>query len=69
MNKTTGDVLVHLADNKVPTDIITIAATALRCGDATKFAKYLPAATESEDCFAKIKEAINFIQSPKPENL
>jgi hypothetical protein len=68
MNKTTGDVLVHLSDNKVPKDIITIAATALRCGDATKFAKYLPAAAESEESFNKIKETINFIQSPKPLN-
>ncbi|MGF2412783.1 hypothetical protein [Ferruginibacter sp.] len=68
MNKTTGDILVHLADNKLPADIISAVATALRCGDAVKFAKYLPAAAESEECITKIKEAISFIQSPKPQN-
>lgn len=66
MNKTTGDVLVHLADNAVPKDFITSVAIALRCGDATKFAKYLPATAESEECVTKIKEVISFIQSPKP---
>ncbi|MEY2916489.1 MAG: hypothetical protein RIS73_203, partial [Bacteroidota bacterium] len=38
---------------------------ALRCGDAVKFAKYLPVLSESEECFTKIKETINFIHSPK----
>jgi hypothetical protein len=65
MNKTTGDVLIHLAENNLPKDIITNTAIALRCGDAVKFAKYLPALSESEECFTKIKETINFIHSPK----
>jgi hypothetical protein len=66
MNKTTGDVLVHLASNNLSKDIITGAATALRCGDAVKFAKFLPTTIESEECFTKIKETINFIQQSKP---
>jgi hypothetical protein len=65
MNKTTGDVLVHLADNNLSKEIITDAATALRCGDAVKFAKFLPAAIESEECFEKVKGTINFIQQSK----
>jgi hypothetical protein len=65
MNKTTADVLIHLAENNLPKDIITNTAIALRCGDAVKFAKYLPALSESEACFTKIKETINFIHSPK----
>ncbi|GAB2835910.1 hypothetical protein [Ferruginibacter profundus] len=66
MNKTTGDVLVHLTEANLPKDTITNAATALRCGDAVKFAKYLPVASESEACFNKIKDSINFIQTSKP---
>ncbi len=66
MNKTTGDVLVHLADNNLSKEIITDAATALRCGDAVKFAKFLPATIESEECFNKIKQTISFIQQSKP---
>ncbi len=69
MNKTTGDVLVYLADDNLSKTIIADTATALRCGDAVKFAKYVPATTESEECLAKIKASINFIQTPKPLNL
>jgi hypothetical protein len=61
MNKTSGDVLVHLSENKLPKDILTNTAIVLRCGDAVKFAKYLPASAESEECLTKIKETINFI--------
>ncbi|MBS1510604.1 MAG: hypothetical protein JST86_07190 [Bacteroidetes bacterium] len=62
MNKTTGDVLVHLSNNNLPAEVISSTATALRCGDAVKFAKYLPAVAESEDCMARIKNTILFIK-------
>lgn len=68
MNKTTGDVLIQLTENNLPKEIITNAATALRCGDAVKFAKYLPVTGESEDCLNKIKEVIHFIHTSKPIN-
>ena len=68
MNKTTGDTLVHLSTNNLPADKITNAATALRCGDAVKFAKYLPTAIESEECLGKIKDTIQFIQQPNTNN-
>ena len=68
MNKTTGDILVLLTGNNLPKETIADAATALRCGDAVKFAKYTPPAYESEECLAKIKATINFIQTPKPLN-
>ena len=68
MNKTTGDVLVHLADNKLPKENIADTATALRLGDAVKFAKFLPSAAESEASFNKIKETIHFIHNSKPIN-
>jgi hypothetical protein len=65
MNKTTGDVLVHLTSNNLVKEVISDAATALRCGDAVKFAKFLPTAIESEECFNKVKGTINFIQQSK----
>ncbi len=68
MNKTTGDVLVHLTHNKVSKETVAAAATALRMGDAVKFAKYIPAAEETNDCFAKIKETIHYIHSSNPLN-
>lgn len=68
MNKTTGDILVHLSVNNLPADKIANTATTLRCSDAVKFAKYLPTALESEECLVKIKETINFIQQPKLPN-
>jgi hypothetical protein len=68
MNKTTGDVLVHLADNELPKATISNAATAMRIGDAVKFARYLPPVTESDESFEKIKETIYFIHSSKPVN-
>jgi hypothetical protein len=64
MNKTTGDILLHLADNKLPKDVIAQTAAALRTGDAVKFAKFLPEESESNDCLHKIKTVINFIHSP-----
>ncbi len=63
MNKTTGDVLIHLAENNLPKEIITNIATVLRSGDAAKFAKYLPTSIESEVGLSKIKETINFINT------
>lgn len=68
MNKTTGDVLVHLSVNNLPADKIANAATTLRCSDAVKFAKFLPTALESEDCLFKIKDTISFINQPKVPN-
>ncbi len=65
MNKTTGDVLVHLAENKLPKENMTLASTALRMGDAVKFAKYIPSSTETNECFNNIKEVVQFIHSPK----
>jgi hypothetical protein len=68
MNKTTGDVLIHLTDFKLPNEQVTNIATALRCGDAVKFAKFVPATAESEECYNKIKEVIHFIHTSKPIN-
>ena len=68
MNKTTDDVLIHLSENGFVKDRISNIAVALRTGDAVKFAKYLPTATESEHCLIEVKEVIQFIENTKPLN-
>jgi hypothetical protein len=61
MNKTTGDVLVHLTENNLPKDTVAATAAAMRIGDAVKFAKYLPSSAESNEALEQIKSTINFI--------
>ena len=62
LNSTTGDLLIRLTENNFPQENISVLASALRCCDAVKFAKYLPLPPESEDCLAKIKETINLME-------
>ena len=68
LNKTTGDVLVLLSNSNLSADILSSVATALRCGDAVKFAKYLPDVAETEICLNEIKKVISAINIPKPLN-
>ncbi len=65
MNKTTGGILVHLTDSNLPKEKLANMATALRCGDAVKFAKFVPDTNESEGCFNNIKETIQFLNTNK----
>jgi hypothetical protein len=58
-NKTTGDILILLSDQSPDKELPAKAAASLRCGDAVKFAKYLPPVVESEVCIQSIKEIIN----------
>lgn len=62
LNKTTGDVLILLRDHFPDKNMLAKAAASLRCGDAVKFAKYLPPVGESEECLLSVKEIINGIQ-------
>ncbi|MEO6539604.1 MAG: hypothetical protein ABIN74_01385, partial [Ferruginibacter sp.] len=62
LNKTTGDLLISMRDINLPADNISHLATALRCTDAVKFAKYLPLSNESDDSLQKIKETITLIE-------
>jgi hypothetical protein len=57
-----------MRDIHLPAEDISKLATALRCTDAVKFAKYLPLSNESEDCLQKIKETIHVIEH-KTQNL
>ena len=63
MNKTTGDVLVHLSSNHLPQETVAAVAAALRTGDAVKFAKYLPIDEESNEALARIKTVISFMHT------
>lgn len=67
-NETTGDLLISIKNNNIPQDDISKLATALRCTDAVKFAKYLPLPDESMDCLQKIKESIMVTETSKPLN-
>lgn len=61
-NKTAGEILVNLKEVDLPQENISELATALRCTDAVKFAKYLPLSSQSEDCLQTIKETIDLIE-------
>jgi hypothetical protein len=62
LNKTTGDLLVGMKEINLSPDNISNLATALRCTDAVKFAKYLPLSNQSEYNLEKIKETINLTE-------
>jgi len=62
LNKTTGDILITLRDQYLDKNMLSKAAASLRCGDAVKFAKYLPPSYESEESLQSVKEVINVIQ-------
>ncbi|MEO6548389.1 MAG: DUF4381 family protein [Ferruginibacter sp.] len=61
-NKTTGDILIMLRDQFLDKDLPAKAAASLRCGDAVKFAKYLPPASETMSSIELVKEVIQDIQ-------
>lgn len=67
-NKTAGDLLINMKEVNLPAENISDLATALRCTDAVKFAKYLPLPDQSEDALQKIKETITLTESSKPLN-
>ncbi len=67
-NKTTGDLLISIKEVNLPPDNISELATALRCTDAVKFAKYLPLSNESEDCKQKIAEIIILTEQKTTNN-
>lgn len=62
LNKTTGDLLVTMVERNLSPENISDLATALRCTDAVKFARYQPLSNESEFCKLKIKEIIDLTE-------
>lgn len=67
-SKTTGDLLISMKEVNLPPDNISELATALRCTDAVKFAKYLPLSNESDDCLQKVKETITLTEQQTTNN-
>ena len=65
-SKTAGDLLINMKEVNLPAENISELATALRCTDAVKFAKYLPLPDQSEDALQKIKDTITLTESSKP---
>ncbi len=61
-SKTTGDLLISIKEITLPAENIFSLATALRCTDAVKFAKYLPLPDQSEDALQIIKETISLTE-------
>lgn len=66
MNKTTGDLLINIKDAQLPAEAVFNLATALRLTDAVKFAKYLPAITQSDESLQIIKETIEITEQKIP---
>ncbi|MBS1743181.1 MAG: hypothetical protein JST81_09110 [Bacteroidetes bacterium] len=66
LNKTTGGLLLELKQKNVDAAVISALAASLRTGDVVKFAKHIPADSESEQCAATIKDAIEKINKEKP---
>jgi hypothetical protein len=67
-NKTTGDLLINMKEVNLPAENISELATALRCTDAVKFAKYLPLPDQSVDALKKIKETITLTEQQTTNN-
>lgn len=62
LNKTTGDLLIVLKSLEASVEVVSKMASSLRLADAVKFAKYLPAPADSENCRQVIKETIIRLQ-------
>ncbi len=58
LNKTTGDMLLLVNGYNIDKGLFAKLASSLRCGDAVKFAKFLPQENESRDCMRPVKELI-----------
>ncbi len=61
MNRTTGEILLNMQQYNNST-FLSKLAEALRCGDAVKFAKFLPAADDSTGSLERIREAIRYLE-------
>ena len=62
LNKTTGDILIGIKEHYEDAGLLSAIAEALRCADAVKFAKYIPAVSESGQSYSQVKETIDLIE-------
>ena len=65
LNNTTGDILLLLSGWGVDKAMVSKIAAALRCGDAVKFAKFIPAEDETYISIASVKELIESFHQKK----
>lgn len=65
-NATTGDLLLLMPAAGLNADELSSLASALRTGDAVKFAKYKPSSFESEESLEKIAVIINRLEQKSP---
>jgi hypothetical protein len=65
MHHATSDVLMLFNNSNLHKENVAKLAAVLRCNDAVKFAKYLPAAIESEDNLNSTKALIQYLHSNK----
>jgi hypothetical protein len=69
LNKTTGEFLLTMKQQEVESPQVIIVAQILRTGDAVKFAKHIPAVSESETCFSGVKQVIDKLEKDKPNKI
>lgn len=62
LNKTTGDILLLIKQRMVDKELFAKLSSSLRCGDAVKFAKFLPEENVSRECMQPVKELIASLQ-------
>lgn len=67
MNRTTGDILLHLKDHRDQDETVPVIAASLRSADAVKFAKYIPPANEAQQSANQVKEVIGLIEKQSKE--
>lgn len=66
LSKTSGDLLLQLFEYRLHKDDIATAAAALRCSDAVKFAKYVPAEADSREALQTVKAVIEMLHKNTP---
>lgn len=59
---TTGEVLIAVKDKGTHSESVSKLASGLRCGDAVKFAKYMPTMVESKESMENIRDVIQLLQ-------
>ena len=69
LNKTTSEFLLVMKQKEVELQQVTTVAQILRTGDAVKFAKHIPTVSESENCFAELKQVIEKLEKDKPNKI
>ena len=61
MNRTTGELLLYMQQYN-DSEFLSKLAEALRCGDAVKFAKFLPSPDDSNGNLLRIREMISYLE-------